>query len=152
MPEVTLARALKTKARLTSRLRELQEFINKYNSLVAGAERPSSVKSAYDETKKLTNILCEIKAAIQVANVPIQTKIFTLSELKSQRVFLQRLSTTHGTAALGYSGETTDYDAELKAAFVGDEMKRITKEMEQLQDQIDEFNATTNLQLPDVPE
>jgi prefoldin subunit 5 len=152
MPNVTLSRALKVKSRLVSRLRELQEFINKYNSLVSGAERPSSVMTAYEESKAITQTLCDIKAAIQIANVPIQTKIFTLAEAKSLKTFLQRLNTTHGTAALGYSGETTEYDSEIKGAYVNDEIKRLTKEIESLQDQIDEFNATTLLEIPEVPE
>lgn len=152
MPNVTLSRALKVKSRLVSRLRELQEFINKYNSLVAGAERPSSVQAAYEESRSVTQTLCEIKAAIQIANAPIQAKIFTLSETKSLKTFLQRLNTTHGTSTIGYSGETAEYDSEIKGAYVNEEIKRITKEIESLQDQIDEFNATTLLEIPEVPE
>ncbi|MBA4293701.1 hypothetical protein C0431_12130 [bacterium] len=152
MPNVTLARALKTKSRLASRLKELQEFIVKYNSMLEGSERAASVTEAYETYKMHALLLAQVKAAIQVANAPIQTKIFELSELRNQKVFLQRLPTTNGPANIGYTGEIAQHEAELKGAFVNEELKVIVKRLEELQDEIDEFNAKTTLQLPEIPD
>lgn len=150
MPIVSIARALKTKNRLTGRIKELTEFISKWNSVVDGAERPGSVKSAYDELIQKTETLVQIKANIQIANGPVQTKIFELSELRSRKIFLQRLNTAQGAAPVGYAGDMCNYNSEMSGAFVTEEIKNLTKRIESLQDELDEFNATTNLTIPEV--
>ncbi len=152
MPTVNIARALKVKNRLTSRIKELIDFINKSNSVVVGAERAGSVKAAYDEVVQKTETLAEVKAAIQIANQPVQLKIFQLSELRSRKTFLQRLVTTQGTSAIGYSGEVGEYDAELTGAYVAEEVKAVTKRLESIQDELDEFNAKTQIEIPEIGE
>jgi len=152
MPQVSLARALKTKNRVATSIKELQEFINKWNSVVDGAERPGKTADAYQELNQKTETLIQIKANIQIANNPVQNKIFELSELRSRKLFLQRLNTAQGASAIGYSGEIASYNAELSGTFINEEIKKLTRRIEALQDELDEFNAKTTLEIPDVAE
>lgn len=145
MPQITLSQALKLKSRLTKEIRELTSAIERWNSVVIGAERALDIETAYNDLKKKTEKLARLKAQIQRANSPIQEKVFQLSELKGLNAFLARLNTAQGPAPVGYSGEMAEYKAALNGAYVRQEQQRITALVDQTQDEIDAFNATTLL-------
>lgn len=147
MPQVSLAQALKIKNRLTKEVRQLTELLNQWNSVIVGSERAIDVKASYQELKTKIESLARLKAAIQNANAPIQEKIFLLAELKGLAATLSRLNTASGPAPIGYSGEVTEYEAALSGAQVLEEQKRITKEMNRLQDEIDTYNALTQVEV-----
>ncbi len=147
MAEISLAQALKHKNRLTKEVRQLSELVNQWNSVIVGSQRAVDVPASFQELKSKIEALARLKAAIQNANAPIQEKIFLLAELKGLHAALARLNTAAGPAPIGYSGEVTEYEAALSGAHVLEEQRRITKDMNRLQDEIDTFNALTKVEV-----
>lgn len=149
MPRITLAKALKLKNRQIKTVKGLQEQITKYNSVVKGSDNPFDVKAKFEEVKSASVKLAQIKAAIQQSNAPIQERIYEMAELRGLLVFLQRLDTKSGKSIYGYHGEVVEFEAALTAADVEKAAAQIEERLDQLQDEVDSFNAHTMADLPD---
>ncbi len=149
MPRITLAKALKLKNRQIKTVKGLQEQITKYNSVVRGSENPFDVKVKFEEVKSASAKLAAIKAAIQMANAPIQQMIYEMAELRGLLVFLQRLETKSGKSIYGYQGEVVDFEAALTASDVEKAAAEIEEQLDQLQDKVDAYNISTMVDLPD---
>jgi hypothetical protein len=65
--EISLARALKLKARLAGRLAKLDSDFENYNSLPAGTDRPD-LKLLYVERSALVARIVELKVALNAVN------------------------------------------------------------------------------------
>src|SRR5262249_28078630 len=87
----------------------------------------------------------DLKTAITQANVPVQSTIYSLAELKSLIALLQGLNTKHGGFVEGYAGTTVQYVAQLRRGEVNDEVRRLEAEIDRLQDRLDTFNHTTRI-------
>lgn len=149
MPRITLAKALKLKNRQIKTVKGLQDQITKYNSVVKGSDKPFDVKAKFQEVQSASVKLAHIKAAIQQANAPIQGHIYEMAELRGLLAFLQRLDTKAGKSIYGYQGEVIDFEAALSAADVERSAAEIEERLDQLQDEVDAFNVTTFVELPD---
>ena len=94
--KVTLAKALKLKNRFANKLQDVSRNIVTYNSVIEGLERPLDVNALMEKRGKLVDALINLKTAINVANAPIQSTIYLMSELKSDVVFLNGLDSSDG--------------------------------------------------------
>jgi HAMP domain-containing protein len=128
-----------------------------------GQERPAAKRRWQPEPEFKINALLEqgdavvdalvaAKTAITKANAPIQEAIYRLAELKSAVAFLQRLDTTHGKSPMHVlTGEALEYTAQVRAAEVEALVSALRRQIDELQDRIDAFNARTMVDLA-VPE
>ena len=149
--KVSIARALKEKNRVAGRMRQVLREIEKENSKDKDVPRGVDVLEMYKLANELRNRLIEIKTAIAVANQKIVGKIVELSELKSQIVFLNELPIFEGVKKDGsyYGSEKTSsiFTAILSKAQVLKDVDAHQKRANQLQDELDDFNATMKVEI-----
>ena len=149
MPTVRLAKALKIKSRIARDVADLGKTIREHNCVMEGSERPADIKQAYDSLLKKTALLAQVKSAIHIANGPILEQIFKMSEDKRTLQLLESLDTANGTKSVSpYGGEVAEYESAIDGPAALEESQRIKKQIDRLQDEIDEFNAQTDVELP----
>jgi hypothetical protein len=91
--------------------------------------------------------LIALKTAIIRANYPIQEAILRRGELSARIDWLKKLTTTAGTIRHGYQNTSMEYEATLKKADIDVQCRQMEKEIDQLQDQIDEYNVGKKIEV-----
>jgi hypothetical protein len=141
MAEITLAKALKIKNRLTGRLARVQADILMYNSVPAAQADQVNVPALMHTREELVAALVSLKAAINDANREAQREIYDLAEKKATAQFLAGLNTRYGPQPPVYpSTIEVNYVAAVKKVDVDAIVARLEKEIDQLQDRLDQFN------------
>jgi hypothetical protein len=145
---ITLAKALKVKNRLAGRLAKVQADILAYNSVPEGQADQVNVPALLKTREELVEGLVSLKAAINEANREVQRDIYDLAEKKATAQFLAGLNTRHGPQPAVYPNTTAvNYVAALKKADVDDRVARLEKEIDQLQDRLDQFNHAHRIEV-----
>lgn len=147
--QVTLAKALKERSRLAGKLKRNFELINKENSMIGGSERSFDLHELHQECLQIHERLVTIKKIIAKANAPIAEKLVEMDELKSMISYLRNVNTTIGWQSQGYGAEKVCYEVILGNAELTAEADQLQKRAEHLQDELDEFNALTKVEIPD---
>ena len=147
--QVSIARALKEKNRVAGRLAKAREIIQQENSKDRSLPRRVDVEATYAEAKMLEARLVAIKSAIAQANDPIVAKIIELDELKSEIAFLNGLNVKEGRfEEVSYGNKIVrDIEAVVGQARVIAEVAELQKRADALQDALDEFNASTKVEI-----
>ncbi len=141
MAEITLAKALKIKNRLTGRLARVQADIQGYNSVPTGQADQVNVPALMHSREELVGALVSLKTAINEANREVQRDIYDLAEKKATAQFLAGLCTRHGPQPPEYPATIeVVYVAALRKADVDALVAHLEKEIDQLQDKLDKFN------------
>jgi hypothetical protein len=144
---MNLTKALKHKKKLVKQIDEMFMRFQRYNSqtedLVSIGYSP---EEAYNKWISLTNELIELKTKIQNANTPIAGKIFRLGEIKSLISRIRSIETKAGTFRDRYrSEELITYVAYMDLFTKDNLIKGWEEEIEQLQEEIEAFNAITKI-------
>jgi DNA repair exonuclease SbcCD ATPase subunit len=148
LQEISLAKALKIKNRLTGRLAKVQADIQAYNSVPQGQADQVNVPALLKTRDELVGALVSLKTAINEANREIQRDIYDLAEKKATAQFLGGVSTRHGPQPPVYpSTIEVNYVAALKKADVDALVARLEKEIDQLQDKLDQFNHAQKIEV-----
>lgn len=150
MKTVTLARALKIKNRLVREANTQLAIVKNHNSYRAENKPNFDVNTAYTAYHQTINKLVAVKAAIATANGPIFGKIYTIAELKSHIQNLRGVNTKEGKETLdSYRAESRDitYVAVFKDSDIQEKIKDSETQIEKLQDEIDEFNHSTKVEI-----
>jgi hypothetical protein len=146
--EITLAKALKLKNRLSGRLAKVQNDIQTYNSVPEGQADQVSVPGLVQTREELVGALVSLKTAINEANREVQRDIYELAEKKATAQFLAGLNTRHGPQPPGYPATVeVHYVAALKKADVDALVARLEGEIDQLQDKLDHFNHVHRIEV-----
>ena len=141
MAEITLAKTLKVKNRLAGRLAKVQVDIQAYNSIPEGQADQVNVPVLLKTREELVGALVSLKTAINDANREAQRDIYDLAEQKATAQFLAGVNTRHGPQPAVYPNTTeVSYVAALKKADVDALVARLEKDIDQLQDKLDQFN------------
>ena len=146
---VSIARALKEKNRVAGRLAKAREIIQQENSKDKSLPRRVDVEATYAEAKMLEARLVAIKSAIAQTNNPLVAKIIELDELKSEIAFLNGLNVKEGRfEEVSYGNKIVrDIEAVVGQARVLAEVAELQKRADALQDALDEFNASTKVEI-----
>lgn len=150
MPRVSLAYALKAKNRLVKRIAELEKRIRAHNMVNANSQRPFDLDALLEELQAEVEKLVQVKSAISAANAPIQENIYRLAELRGLAAYYQSIETENPYAYAMYaSGNVVEMDIH----FGPERLAKLTEETEaridEVQDEIDRFNAKTEIEIPD---
>jgi len=145
MQEMSIAKALRYKKRVVSKINKLESNIIENNSVVAGAERDFDVKTALLQREEAVRHLIDVKMAISAASAPIQRKILECAEAKSRISFYNRVPTTHGKTPSQWEDNVTDYEAELRKQKRDEEILRLENLIDDHQSSIDGFNHANNV-------
>jgi hypothetical protein len=148
LQEITLAKALKVKNRLTGRLAKVQADIQAFNSVPEGQADQVNVPALMQTREELVGALVSLKAAINEANREAQRDIYDLAEKKATAQFLACLNTRHGPQPPVYPSTTeVIYVAALKKADVDALVARLESKIDQLQDRLDQFNHVHRIEV-----
>lgn len=150
MAQVRIRKALQVKNRLAGEIANLNKLIQANNSHREGTVE-FDVKELLNKRNAAVEKMIAVKTALAVANVSIYGKLARMAELKDEIKFLRGLNTTSGEEDLGYGerAKTVKIVAEVTAAHVEDNVARLSLEIETLQDEVDYFNSTTEITIPD---
>jgi hypothetical protein len=143
---MTVRQALKQKNKLVQELKELNGRLQNNNSIIEGNSRDYSSKETLTAIYSKVNELTVLKTKIHRANAPVYDKIFLLSELKSIAQTLRGLDCTNGIAVDFYARRSESQiikNAEITATERDAEVKFLENRIEQIQDELDQFNAAT---------
>ncbi len=138
--------ALKYKKKLATKMNQEFVRVNMYNSVEEGTTRVYDVKEAMQNWLKMGEELVELKTKIHLANAPVYGKIFRMSELKSQLSNLKQLDCVDGKHFDRCGrGEAVVKTAEISVLEKDQMVSKIEEEIERLQEELDEHNATTSI-------
>lgn len=160
--KVSLARLLKVKNRIASEVTRKNEKIVQYNVFtviddknnlnpVVTVEPPVYVNELVNEVNQLITDLIFVKSLISRANNKIVDKIYRMSECKGQLAFFKKLNCAEGKITNTYSMRDID-NSEYRVAQIKEEdrnnrVEALIAEINKLQDELDEFNATHRVEI-----
>lgn len=142
---MNVRQALKQKTKLISEIKELQSIVKTYNSRNEGTPERYNIAELLTELKEKQAELVALKTQIHKANLPVYDKIFKMAELKSFITFLKNVPTEEGLVPGRYGGDSTKKVASLNSVQIRDLVKHIEKLIEELQEELDVHNGTTQI-------
>lgn len=158
MKTINLSQALKHKNRLAGDVARLREIVQRENSRKESQPARADVRAAFDENVARSRELAAFKGAIAAANAGvtgadrgIYGKLNLQAELRGLITFIKALNTKEGedVERVGFLSRDEAIRTVFVAIITRDEVDRLTvayqTEIERLQDEIDEFNATTRI-------
>jgi len=141
---MNISKALKEKNKIAKQYKNILFQMSAYNSTVASSPVYFDVKKLASTAEELRNKLIQLKTDIHYSTQPVRKEIFKLSELKSYLNILQNLNTTEGETS-DYRGTVTKYVVQITEIEKLNMIKEVEERIEQLQDVLDSFNASTPL-------
>jgi len=151
--KMTVAKALKLKNRLASKLENVSEYITKYNSVLVGQQRLINIKGFMKNRGAIINALIDVKTLINIANAPIQSKIYLLAELKGTIVFYKGIDTAHGkkvkSSPWDDAATVCDTTAIYNMVNIQQMIEDVEKQIDDVQDVLDKHNHTMEIDVDD---
>ncbi len=156
MAKATVSRLLKTKNRISSEMKRLKTKMQQHNQYVVDKDIPVDeikmqvdVRALNNELAELTNKLVLVKSLINKANSNVFDKIFSLAEAKGMIAFYEGLDCSEGRVS-NYYDKTNDIKRSQISLSERDAMvSRLILRCEELQDELDEFNASHRVEIPE---
>ena len=158
MKSISLAQALKQKNRLAGEVARLRQIVERENSHKESNPSRADVRRTFEEIVIRSRELAALKGSIAAANAGVVSgsqgiygKLNLQAELRGLIAFLKGLSTREGQEVerLGFMARGEDprvvYVAEIRRDEVDRHGVAYQREIEALQDEIDEFNAVTRI-------
>ena len=144
---MTIKQALKQKNKLVKNIAENTKLMQQHNSVEVGNQRPYSSTQLYKEIQKDTKELASLKAKIHIANTPVMEDIFWMSEMKSTISALKKMDCTEGKSSRDRFRMESEMvlTSEISLVSRNQEIKMLETKIEEIQDKLDTFNATTEI-------
>ena len=144
---MTIKQALKLKNKLIKNIGENTQLMQRYNSVEVGNERPYSSQMLYKQIETDTKELASLKSRIHIANVPVMEDIFWMSEMKSTIAALKKMDCTEGKSSRDRFRMESEMvlTSEISLVSRNQEVKMLEEKIEEIQDKLDTFNATTEI-------
>lgn len=141
---MNIKQALKKKNKLVGLINEEFYKASQYNVVDEGNPRPYSAVESIGKWMQLSNDLIVLKTQIHEANLPVYSKIFELSELKNQVKHLKSLNCTSGVVHSRWDSEKPVIKhAEINVVEKDKMVKNLEARIEELQDELDQWNHNT---------
>ena len=143
-----IAKALKLKNKMVAEYTDLLNKIVSSNSSDKSAKKNYNSKELYEQVMDAQEEIIRLKTAIHKASAPVRSKIFAIGEVKNLLNHFNRMSTVEGIVKnRGYSAATedefvVDFNEAEKVALI----KYFQECIENLQEDLDSFNATTEVE------
>lgn len=146
---MTVARALKEKSRIITKLSEIRSMISRYNSVDLGTRRPVLVKDCLEKAGVLEENLMRIKVALHEANLGIARQLAELMLVRGQISFYEGLDTSEFRMIT----DRDDKETKVTRDVVVDKTESLAKveelknRLDSIQDEVDEYNATHKVEV-----
>lgn len=141
---MNLIKALKTKKKLINETQKAFKKVNENNTYLEDETKPYNASTEFEKYLTLTNELIDLKVKIHLANAPIYPKIFRLSELKNIVSQLKYLNVRESKTVRA-DGTPIVTLASINLLERDSLIEKYEAEIEQLQEEIEEFNAKTKI-------
>src|SRR3990167_3857988 len=146
---MNIHKALKVKNRLIGEVTRLRDILKRENSRRSDSQSTVDCQLvANDLVQNFTNLV-KIKASISRASAEVADKLVEMAELKGFLNFLRSLPTRRGSEIVfvGRDQEKLEYQwtAYISLEEVDSRCKKVELRINQLQDEVDVFNATTSV-------
>ena len=151
---MTISKALKEKNRIAGRIAKLQTQVVKYNRYKKDSVREFSSKELLKSLQEEWAYLINIKSKIANANAGISHKLVQLTEAKAELTFWNGMSNGGPAEELitesryvdgQYHNVVVTMICDVTTKEVHDNINRVQTLIENLQDEIDDYNATTKI-------
>lgn len=148
MSKINLAKALKVKNSLINEITRAKAIFARENSRKSTSTSLVDRAKLWEDIANKTAKLIALKGAISSANVGIYPCLARMEEAKSSITYLQGLNTTDGVQieqsryGTGPAVETR-FDAYFTQEKVDERIAHFQKVIEEAQDEVDAYNATT---------
>jgi hypothetical protein len=141
---MNISKALKLKNKLVSKINQEYNKFSTYNSYNVEETPAYDALEAFENWKKLTDELIELKTKIHKANAPVYDKIFRMAELKSMVSSFRRLNCSVGKTT-SYHGITTEFTCKINVPQRDQLVAQWEEEIEKLQEELEQHNALTKI-------
>jgi hypothetical protein len=144
---MTIKQALKQKNKLVKNIAENTKLMQQFNSTEVGNQRPYSTVVLYNQIQRETQELASLKAKIHIANTPVMEDIFWMSEMKSIITNLKKMECVEGKSNRDRYRMESELvmTSEISLVSRNQEIKMLEGKIEEIQDKLDVFNATTEI-------
>jgi hypothetical protein len=148
---MNIHQGLKEKNRLAGLLKQLDERIKNNTRWVKGNKPSYDLKELLEERSKTVSELNTLKVRISLATGPIVSKILQLAETKSYIAVLKGLDLSAGVdddrhgRRYSLSATTLEYEAAMTEKERDKQVDQLQIELGKVQDELDSFNATTEI-------
>lgn len=146
---MNLAQALKLKNRLAGELVRKQQILERENARRNDSVSKIDREAVWNEIVEISDKLGELKGRISRANIAIYPSLERMAELKSRITFLSNLPKREGeeVSFVGWDSEKLIYtwDSFINQERADEEVADLQEEINDLQDKVDAYNATTQL-------
>ena len=152
---MNIAQGLKEKNRIAGRIVNLQNLINKYNRFLSNETPVENVNELWERLLTEKASLSKLKSQIQRANAGIAEELVNLAEAKAMLTYLSSLESLSGiggkteqiydrkTGNYSQSEYTIEYTFTVKD--IRSKIEEYQRIVEDLQDRVDNYNATTSI-------
>jgi hypothetical protein len=152
---MNIAQAMKARKRLVAQLQRVRSDIRDGNRIIVGNTRDVDIDQTMDRESALFEKLVELRTAIAVVNTPIWGKLLRMTELKEQVGFCRGIPTQSGRSVgrrsfMSDESPEIEWEVHLDKDNVDNFISDVERELATLQDEVDEFNATTEIDI-DIP-
>jgi len=145
-----LTQALKQKNRLAGELVRQQQILQRENARRNDSTSQVDREAVYTRILELSDKLGELKGKITQANTNIYPALERMAELKSRISFLQGLQKREGEEIVPLHGDLQPLKYTWNSFITQEKCDELVADLQQeidtLQDQVDEFNATTQVE------
>jgi hypothetical protein len=144
-----IVKAQKKIARLKGEIKEIKKRISACISTIKGNEFPEDFKILDALLMEKTSEMIQLKEAVMKANIAgnMFGKILALGEQKSMIDFLKELDPKKGIQESWHHDSQTEYDSQLTTAAKNALVEACQKKINDMTDDLDEYNATTSITL-----
>ena len=142
---MNLAKALKVKNKKLAEYNKTLQKVMAYNSYDVTSKKDYNAKALLDLAETQLQEYVLFKTAIHTASQPVRDKIFLIGELKSLLNRIQNLSTTEGVYKDRYAPEGSTFACDINQLEKDAKIEALEAGIEKLQDELDYFNATTEI-------
>lgn len=142
---MNLAKALKVKNKKLAEYSKTLQKVLAYNSYDVTSKKDYNAKTLLQSAEVQLQQYVDFKTAIHKASEPVRHKIFMIGELKSYLSRINSLSTTEGVYRDRYAPEGSTFAVDITQLEKDEKIVEIETVIESLQDELDYFNATTEI-------
>jgi uncharacterized coiled-coil protein SlyX len=142
-----IVRAMKHISRIKGEIKELQKRVSKCLNTIEGNEFSENFSELMKEIEAKRQKLINLKNGVMKANIQggMFEKILQFCELKSYMDFVRELEPQKGIAESHFRSESTSYISQWSVAEKNKEVERVQAEINRLTDELDDFNAKTDI-------
>jgi hypothetical protein len=145
--DMKIVKAMKKIARLKGEIKEIKHRISRSLSTIKGNEFEDDFNTLMKLLEEKINEMMRLKLGVMKANIAgdMFKRILELGESKSKIDFLKELDPKIGIQQTDYSGEKTEYLSQISSISKNTLIKDCQDSINKLTDELDEFNAVTNI-------